>query len=62
MNSTEITRIYFLVILALVLLSSLKWDKTEPKPIPFGTDPRQVVIPVPPRDGLPPMRHTDLAL
>jgi len=62
MNSTEITRIYFLVILALVLLSSLKWDKTEPKPIPFGVDPRQVVVPEPPKDGLPPFRFTGLDL
>jgi len=55
MNSTEITRLYFLVILALVLLSSLKWDKTEPKPIPFGVDPRQVVVPEPHKVGLPPI-------
>jgi len=53
MNSTEITRLYFLVILALVLLSSLKWDKTEPKPIPFGVDPRQVVKPVPAQGSTP---------
>jgi hypothetical protein len=62
MNSTEITRIYFFIVLLLVLLSSLKWDKTEPKPIPFGVDPRQVVVPVPPRGGLPPMHFTGLAL
>jgi hypothetical protein len=55
MNSTDTTRLYFLVILALVLLSSLKWDKTEPKPIPFGVDPRQVVKPVPAQGGLPPL-------
>ena len=47
MNSTNTTRLYFAVILALVLISSLKWDKTDPKPIHFGTDPRQVRITLP---------------
>ena len=53
MNSTDTTRLYFLILLALVLLSSLKWDKTDPTPIPFGVDPRQVVKPVPAQGGLP---------
>lgn len=44
MTSTETTRFYFAVLLGLVLIGSMKWDKTEPKPIPFGTDPRQVQI------------------
>ena len=47
MNSTETTRLYLAIVLGLVLISSLKWDKTEPKPIQFGTDPRQVRITLP---------------
>ena len=40
MNSTETTRIYLFVILLLVLLGSMKHDKTGPCPVQFGKDPR----------------------